>query len=410
VFQWFKGALKMKRLNHLILALAALTLGAGAANARTYLSKCGAVIATPGEYDLTNNVSTSSSSTPCIEITGLTGGTVTLKCNNYTVMNTLTTPPMALLYVHHNAAGSLVSWTGCPFTAPNAGQSSPGWGNVLVKDTPIDVEGPGNSYTNVVVLIQCSTTGFGSPVVTLNNATVINATIQVTGCLPTISGNTLGNFTLANAPYLGAPILVAGSSLFTISNNTITGVQDGSGNNKMDDGINLDWDGTNTPADGTVSGNTITNFYDLCIEFIGPFRNTTVTNNACYNTTEGILGGYYYTSQDHLDVENNSLNINGGGSSSTFIFSTYATSFSSFFTNNHFYNNTVTGSTGGNTGSLFGWNGTGTTPIHFAAYSGNAFGSNNLGALVVFDADSGVTDHGRNTCGSTSRPGTLSCR
>ena len=397
---------EIKALNRLCKILSVSAVLCIAANAQTYISSWGTVISSGGIYSLTNAISSNSETTPGITVTGVTGGVVnvTIDCNGYTVSDTAPDGGAPLLYAYNNSPGVTVGWNGCPWSAPNAGQSSSGTGSILIKETGVDAE-EGNSYTNVTLNVQCLGTGLTHPSIRVLNGTWTNSFYTADKCTANFSSNTMSGYTAANSQ-LTSPVLIFGEQNPTANYNLITGYLNGQGAPTMDDGILIAWDGTNPTYNLQMNGNAISHMRDLCMELVGGTRYSTITYNFCSDTVSGMLGEYYNTSLDHVTVQYNTMAITETDVfTPTFDFLNQAPIPNSYFTNNTFLNNTVTGITAQNGFSTFNY---GDAP--FTTVANNAMGSNDLGMRVQLQSAIGWLDVGRNICGSTFPSGVVNCR
>lgn len=407
-------------MNNLFLSAAALFILAflpRTAMAQTYISSC-TTIGSDGTYALSNNISTSSSSTACIVISGVSGGGyVSLDCGGYSISNTATVGPAPTLTIYGNSDPIFVQ--NCTVSAPNmpagtwgAGESVGeyvGTSNVQYSTAYLQYM----TYTNIEVPVDCAS-GMTCLIAysTFNNSNVLGSGPGAVY----INNNTFSSF-MPSLPG-DCAIEVDNANNAQINNNTITQPLDSLGNPRMDSDIqvvNTDFSGATTLSGYEIEGNTISNTFGYCIELAGQFTHMTIDSNSCTFGEQGIVGDWYYTSEDNLTVSNNflyvpsnSISIAAGGLPVFNLILTSGSSFSSpVFTNNTFYNNTVSAAvTGSNYYSAFGDS---SGSIHFSSYSNNSYNYNDLGDTVYFDATTGMIDLGWNYCTTAIPSGTITC-
>ena len=393
-----------------------------------YISNCGTVITTPGNYYLTTNLDNTGNTSPCITINSTGSGAVLLQCQGYSISDSGTGSSIPKLLYAYNSPNA--AWTGCRISYPNWSTAvSPPVGVQILNSYVVET---GNSYKNIVVQ------GLSSTGLNLMNGDYYNSTLVLSNCNGSyVYHNSFHNFgsysasaaihsvgsayaTFDDNAIVGGANMAYGiqtSSMtahVTITNNTISGIYNGSNwGNGLDDGIEVEFVDTTSHTAGdqySINGNIISNVYDACIEFYGRFTYPTVKNNSCTNPGEDGISGYYYLSLDHLDMENNSLSVTTytSGGPFAFIADSSSVSWGAFLTNSTISGNTmsVVAGYGYNTQSALG---NYTSSYSFWTFYGNTVTNNDLGTFFYSQNSSGVTDGGLNRCTYTVPAGALVC-
>ena len=381
---------------------------------QTNVSSC-QTISQEGTYDLTQNITTPGTS-PCINITGLTGAWpyyVQLNCQGHSITNaydpgTNVNASVTTVTIGNNSPNDVVYLQNCTFSAPKLGQLGDGGAIIASKDTVLDVQS--STFNNVQFFVDCTNPDDIQHMAIFNNNTFNNSTLQDNQCVGSINGNTFGNLTIPMASGIGDLLTILSTNFTKVTNNTLLSALNTTSNTLsvasnpnvppgrplMDDGFVFS---QQVPGDVAgrnldIENNTLSNYWDTCMEALGPWTNVTMKNNTCNNSVNGIFGHYFNASLDHFDVENNTLTEPAGTYNHIFLIEpvTAGTQYPYYFTNNTFINNTATG--GSQLDADFGKN-------QFSTYSGNYFKGNTLAygnGYVSFQSASGIIDGGGNQC------------
>jgi hypothetical protein len=377
--------------------LATLTfVMAAAANAQTNISTC-QTISTLGTYQIVANLTTSGF--PCLEITGLPAGQFILNGNGYTVQAAANA-----LYIHDNNPNTQIQYSNVNFVITGLGY--PINGDIIESSSQSSsIQSSHNTYT-----ATDTTTNHFVSVQSVGNFYSSNDTN--TNMYWDIENSTLGSFISDTVTLNQNVVPIDGGIRFVnteayVVGGTITGALTSGGGYNVDDAVvSLCNQPSSSPClAGTVENITASNFFDLGVEFAGPFSGGIVQNNTI-NGVQGV-GAYarYNSSLNLFTIANNQVN------GTTNSYPEYATSLALFqgdssnpdlaFTNNRIVGNAI----GSNSVSTRSYLGTGVTS------SGNVAANNNFGAgaTVNFASSPGTADGGGNACNNTSPAGVLNC-
>jgi len=350
----------------------------------TTITNCGVTL-TNGSYNLTSNLSSASSTVPCITVES---GSVTIAGQTHTISNSLSNPA-PLIFVD---PGASVKYKNIKLSFVSGAEGLP---LVLQNQTTIGgtVSSSGVTLTNGTVSVS------GATEFTSTTDTYINATILVQGT---------DKVSVTDDSFNESAITVDGSEIFnatgpassvTFSNNTATG------NQYVDDIAIIQGPVTKI----TVEGNTIGTTYNGCIEFLGTISSGTVENNQCSNVGNVMIGGYY-SSQGNYWTAGTPLAIENVKFISNTLTSPVSGNLFSFFPVNDgasvFSGNTLTDNISmGNPTSLQN-NNFGNSIHPFVTVSNNTLTGNNFTTIpdvgfVNFYPNTGYTDGGGNICYAT---------
>lgn len=355
------------------------------------INSCGYTITSSGAYTFSGNLSTSSS-TPCITVSAVTGGAgVIINGNSYTLSNS-SSSPVSLLSVQNTDVP--VTYQNTTFQFTGVGNTGYAWDLVMVSNSSTasvpGVTSASNTYENGSLV--CDQSSFFAS----NGDQFINAIAYVSCPNATLVG---GNYDLSGvtayqpAAILLAPYTVNNMNNVLIQNNTIVGNL-----NYVDDGIQVE---TPSVQGLHIRNNIISNVFDCGIEFVGVITGATVASNAVTNAGNFLVGAFYGYGDIPLQITGSTFTGNSamgiGNHWGLFGFDPIQPELESGsqFTDNTISNNTAPSS---QDESSFG----GPATI-FGTASGNTLINNNFGskAYVDFYPSTGYTDGGGNICQAT---------
>lgn len=395
----------MKSLHKMYLLAAMLFAIAAPAFSQTSVTSCTTRYDVPstGWYQLQNAISSSSSSNPCIYITGITSSGsspyVEIDCNGYSISTTggpINWPIKAVgntapIYYHNCIFNSSQSAVNIDTSGTNASGWVYGYNNVYnntgeyVSNSKVFTSYLESMYatgSNVTAYLSIAATDYSTVNHFTGNHTGSTVDAQIFGFAGLIAVDDSNHIVIEYSTLSGRP-----ANTLTFANHADVG--------STDDGIIMSCTHLTSCSDVIITGNTISDFWDDSVEFSDSFDSAYVHDN--YFNRPGFAGVGCY-GRFHCNMSNSTFNDNAGvsrnlfGGKGSLFLMTGDFSGGSYFTNNSFSGNSVDMADD----SYFGGGGN-----SWATYSGNSFYNNNFGstATIYFDwVTSGITDSGGNIC------------